>query len=335
MLRGAILGTGHFIPERVVTNADLKTIMNIETDWIESRSGIQERHYVDFAKDGIDGAEMGTRAARQALEMAGLTVDDIDFVIWGTLSPDHQFPGNSAWAMPKLGIKPGTPAMDVRNQCSFFVYGLTMADALIRTGQYKNILVVGSEIHSTGVEFNDRGKDVAVLFGDGAGAVVVGPPREPDQGILATDLHADGNGAKYLCLHSGAATGGTWVDHALLDRGEQFPKMNGKIVFKNAVTKMPETVRATLAKAGKTLADVDMVIAHQANLRIIEYVQKSLELPSDKIYNNIMRYGNTTAASIPIALDECVRAGKLKRGQLLCVTAFGAGFTWGSALVRF
>ena len=335
-MRSAIWGTGHYVPDKVVTNADLGKLIPGVEEWIESRSGIRERRYVDLAHDpALDGAEMGARAAKQALEMAGLTIDDIDFVIWGTLSPDKLFPGNSAFGGPKLGLKPGTPAMDIRNQCSFFIYALTMADALIKAGTYRRILVIGSEIHSTALDFSERGKDVAVLFGDGAGAIVMGPAQNDTQGLLATDLHSDGKYAGELMLPAGSATPGVWMTEEVIARGGHFPRMNGKLVFKHAVTKMPVSVRATLEKAGATLADVDLFISHQANLRIVEYVQKSLELPDDKIYNNIQRYGNTTAASIPIALDESVRAGKLKRGQLLCVAAFGAGFTWGSALLRF
>lgn len=335
MLRGAILGTGKFVPERIVSNADLSAIMGMPTDWIEPMTGIVERRYIDFAKDGTTGCEMGAHAAKHALEMAGVTADDVDFLIWGTLSPDNQFPGNAAWAMPQMGLKPGTPAMDIRNQCSFVPYALTVADALIRTGQYKNILIVGSEIHSTGLEFNERGKEVAVLFGDGAGALLVGPARSAHQGILGTDLHADGAGAKYLQIGFGSATEERWFNQGVLDRGDHFPKMNGKIVFRNAVSKMPQTVRAVLQKTQLDLADIDLFIAHQANLRIVEFVQKTLQLPDAKVFNNIQRYGNTTAASILIALDECVRSERLKAGQLLCVAAFGAGFTWGSALIRW
>jgi 3-oxoacyl-[acyl-carrier-protein] synthase-3 len=225
--------------------------------------------------------------------------------------------------------------MDIRNQCSFFVYALTMAEALIAGGRYKRILICGSEIHSTGVEMNERGKDVAILFGDGAGAVVVGPAIHDGQGILATDLHADGSFADRLQIPWGSAQQDVYITKDQIERGEIFPKMNGTSVFKNAVTKMPESIRTSLGQCGLGLDDVALFICHQANLRIVEYVQKSLKLGDDKFYNNIQRYGNTTAASIPIALDECVRSGRLQRGQVLCVAAFGAGFTWGSAVIRF
>jgi len=278
---------------------------------------------------------MGVHATKRALEMAQVKAEEIDFVIWGTLSPDHYFPGNSAWAQPQLGVKIGTPCMDIRNQCSFFVYGLTVADALIKSGAYKRILLIGSEIHSTGLDFSERGRDVAVLFGDGAGAVVLGPATAEGQGLLATDLGCDGTYADELAITMGSSVPPTYVTADKLATGEQFPKMNGKLVFKQAVTTMPITLGKSLKQAGVHAHDLDLFIAHQANLRICEFVQKTLELSDDKIYNNIHKYGNTTAASIPIALDECVRSGRLKRGQLLAVAAFGAGFTWGSAIIRY
>ncbi len=332
----AILGTGHYVPSKVVTNHDLAKIMPTSDEWIQQRTGIVERRYVDWENDPMDGTEMGARAAKQALEMAKLGPEDIDLVIWGTLSPDHMFPGSSCWVQPKLGLKPGTAAIDIRNQCSFFVYGLSIADAMIKTGQAKKVLVVGSEIHSTTVEFNERGRDVAVIFGDGAGAVVLAEAEKDGQGILTTDLHADGQFAKELQVAWGPGDGPGWFDEEKLKpNGRGYPKMNGKYVFKHAVTRMHETLQASLGKVDKKVQDVDLLICHQANLRICEFVQTAYELPDDKVYNNIQRYGNTTAASIPIALDECVRSGKLKRGDLLAVCAFGAGFTWGSALIRF
>jgi len=277
---------------------------------------------------------MGVRASKKAMEMAGVSAEDIDFLIWGTLSPDHQFPGNACWAQPRLGLKEGTPCMDIRNQCSFFVYALTVADALVRQGAYKKILIVGSEIHSTGLDFSDEGRDVSVLFGDGAGAVVVGP-GVGEQGILATDLGADGQFAEDLNTYMGSGSKGVWASEEKLARKEQFPKMNGKKVFKNAVTRIPQTVVTALQRAEKQVEDVDLFIVHQANLRIVEFVQKLANIPDEKLHNNIQKYGNTTAASIPIALDEAVRLGKIKRGGLLCLTAFGAGFTWGAVVIRF
>ena len=334
MTRTAILGTGHFVPDNVVTNADLAKRFSTSDEWIQQRTGIQERHHIDFEKDPMDGVEMGRRAAVKAMEMAGVTPDEVDFLIWGTLSADHQFPGNACWAQPKIGLREGTPCMDIRNQCSFFVYALTVADALVRQGLYKKILIVGSEIHSTGLDFSDDGRDVSVLFGDGAGAVVVGP-GVGDQGILATDLGADGQFAEELTVPMGSGVAGPWATPEKLARKEHYPKMNGKKVFKNAVTRIPQTVVTALQRAEKSVEDVDLFIVHQANLRIVEFVQKLANIPDEKLHNNIQRFGNTTAASIPIALDEAVRLGKIKRGGLLCLTAFGAGFTWGAVVIRF
>jgi 3-oxoacyl-[acyl-carrier-protein] synthase-3 len=334
MTRTAILGTGHFVPENVVTNDDLAKRFATSDEWIQQRTGIKERHHIDFEKDPMNGVDMGCKAAGKALEMAGLKAEDVDFLIWGTLSADHQFPGNACWAQPQLGLREGTPCMDIRNQCSFFVYALTVADALVRQGMYKRILIVGSEIHSTGLDFSDEGRDVTALFGDGAGAVVVGP-GEGEQGILATDLGADGQHAAELTVPMGSGVAGPWATVEKLARKEHYPKMNGKKVFKHAVTRIPQTVVTALQRAEQTVEAVDMFIVHQANLRIVEFVQKLANIPDEKVHNNIQRYGNTTAASIPIALDAAVRTGKIKRGQLVCLTAFGAGFTWGSVVIRF
>lgn len=333
-MRSQILGTGHYVPEQVVTNDDLSKIMPTSDEWIFQRTGIKSRHYIDFQNDPMDGCEMGIRAAKQALEMANEAVENVDFLIWGTLSPDHQFPGNAAWAQPRLGLRAGVPCMDLRVQCSFLPYALTVADALIKTGQYRRILIVGSEIHSTGLDFTEAGRDVAVLFGDGAGALLLGAGTQ-GEGILATAVHADGQYAAELQTPLGSAHAPCWVTHEDIDRRDHIPRMNGKLVFKQAVTKMPECILGLLKKTGFTLDDLNLFISHQANLRIIELVQRTLGLPDDKIYNNIERYGNTTAASILIALDECVRSGRIQRGQLLCVASFGAGFTWGGALIRF
>jgi len=339
-IQSIILGTGHYVPSHVVTNHDLAQIMPTSHEWIVQRTGIEERRHIDFKNDPMDGCEMGIRAAQQALSMATLAPTDIDFLIWGTLSPDRQFPGNSAWAQPRLGMLPGTACMDIRVQCSFVVYALTLAHALIQSGLYRRILIVGSEIHSTGIEFNERGRDVSVLFGDGAGALVVGAQETtdlhtPPRGILTTDIHADGRFAQELYVPLGSARAPCWIVPEDLETAQHLPKMNGKLVFKQAVTKMPETILTSLKKTGLSLNDIDLLIAHQANLRIVEFVQETLQIPNEKIYNNIQKYGNTTAASILIALDECVRSQKIKRNQLLCLTSFGAGFTWGSALIRF
>ncbi|HSI05850.1 MAG TPA: beta-ketoacyl-ACP synthase 3, partial [Myxococcota bacterium] len=257
-----------------------------------------------------------------------------DFIIYATLSPDRNFPGDGVLVGAKLDI-PGVPALDIRNQCSGFLYGLQVADAFIKAGMYKRILLIGSEVHSTGLDFTDRGRDVAVIFGDGAGAAVLGPSSDEGQGILSIALHADGRFADELQLAYPSSAVMPRITEADIRAGKHYPRMNGKNVFKHAVARMPEVVGEVLAASGLTAQDLDMLIPHQANLRISEMVQKRLELPDHKVFNNIQKYGNTTAASIPLALDEAVRQGKVKRGDLVCLAAFGAGFTWGGALLRY
>lgn len=334
MSRARILSTGFRVPDRVVTNQDLETLMDTSDEWIQQRSGIQERRWVE---NGEAGSDLGAAAAQMALERAGLEAADIDCLIVATLSPDHFFPGTGVFLQRKLGISE-IPCLDVRNQCSGFLYGLSIADAWIRTGQYERILLVGTEIHSTGLHKNDLGRDTAVLFGDGAGAVVVGRAAEgADQtsGILSVHIHADGRHAEKLWVETPGSKYDPLISHEHLDAGLTCPTMEGREVFRHAVSRMPEAVHEALEAANLTIDDVDMLIPHQANLRISQAVQKTLALPDDRVYNNIQRYGNTTAASIPIALHECVEEGRLNEGDLLCLTAFGSGFTWGSALIRW
>lgn len=327
-----ILGTGHYVPERVVTNADLEKLMDTTDEWIQQRTGIQERRWID--KD-TGASDLAKPAVLKALEMANLQPKDIDAIIFATLSPDYNFPGSGCLMTELLGI-PGTPALDIRNQCSGFVYGMQIADAWIRSGVYERVLFIGAEVHSTGLDISTRGRDVSVIFGDGAGAVIFGKSEKQEDGaILSTLVGADGAYAKDLMVEMPASRQIPRITKEGMDEGRHYPKMNGREVFKVAARKLPEAVVTALGKCGKTVAEVDLFIPHQANLRISEAVQKALGLPDDRIYNNIMRYGNTTAASIPIALDECVRSGKLKRGQTLAVGAFGAGFTWGAAVIRF
>jgi 3-oxoacyl-[acyl-carrier-protein] synthase-3 len=343
MLRTRFLGTGHYVPEHVVTNAMLSERMDTSDTWIQQRTGIVERRHVDFSQGPMGASDLACRASQRALQAAGVAPEDIDLIVYATLSPDRQFPGDGVVLQAKLGVRPGVPALDIRNQCSGFLYGLATADAFVRLGQYRRVLLVGSELHSSGLDYSDRGRDVAVLFGDGAGAVVLGPAAAPDAaakgqsvgGILAVHLHADGHHAEDLRLDFPSSAQSPRVDLETLRDGDQFPKMNGKNVFKHAVTRMPEVVETTLAAQGLTVADVDLFICHQANLRISEMVQKRLGLKDSQVFNNIMHYGNTTAASIPLAIDEAVSHGRLKRGDLLCCAAFGAGFTWGAALVRW
>ncbi len=335
MRRTGFLSTGFYVPERLVTNDELAGMMDTSDEWIRQRSGIVERHWVD---EGEAGSDMGAKAAEMALERAGLEPTDLDCIIVATLSPDHFFPGTGVFLQRKLGIK-DVPCLDVRNQCSGFLYGLSVADAWIRVGQYRCVLLVGTEVHSTGLHKNDAGRDTAVLFGDGAGVVILGPVETangaPERGLLSVHIHADGRHAEKLWVEAPASKYHPMIAHEHIDAALTRPAMQGREVFKHAVTKMPAAVHEALAANGLDIDDIDMLIAHQANLRISEMVQRSLGLSDDRVYNNIQRYGNTTAASIPIALHECVEEGKLKEGDLLCLTAFGSGFTWGSALIRW
>ena len=329
-IRAKILGTGHYVPERVVTNKELTSLMDTTEEWIEQRTGIKERRWIS---EETGASDLAAEATKNALDMAGLDVKDIDALIFATLSPDHQFPGSGCFLNAKLGI-PGVPSLDIRNQCSGFIYGTQIADAWIRAGVYKNVLMVGSEVHSTGLDVTTRGRDVACIFGDGAGAVIYGPTDNEKEGILGTEVGADGSQARELWLELPGSRYIPRITHEGLDEARHYPKMNGREVFKLAVRKMPATVSSLLEKHELTIDDIDLFIPHQANLRISEAVQKSLKLPNDKVFNNIQKYGNTTAASIPLAMDECIRSGRLQPGQLLAVGAFGAGFTWGSALFR-
>jgi 3-oxoacyl-[acyl-carrier-protein] synthase III len=331
MLRSRFLGTGLAVPDRVVTNDELSQLMDTTDDWIRTRTGIQERRWV---REGESGVEMGRKATDQALDMAGLSARDLDAIVYATSSPDHFAPGNGVYLQRMLGI-PTIPALDVRAQCSGFIYALSVADAWIRTGQYRHILVVGSEIQSTGLELSSAGRHVAVIFADGAGAAVLGPGDDSDGGILAFDLHSEGIHAEKLWVDSPGSMYHPRVSQQQLEAGRQYLEMDGKEVFRHAVVRMPESVRAVLASAGQSLDELKLLLAHQANLRISEVMQKNLGLRDDQVYNNIMWYGNTTAATIPIALDECVRSGRLCRGDLLVMTAFGSGFMWGSAAVRW
>jgi 3-oxoacyl-[acyl-carrier-protein] synthase-3 len=331
MVRSRFLGTGLAVPDRVVTNDELSQLMDTTDEWIRTRTGIQERRWV---REGESGVELGRKAADQALEMAGIKPGDLDAIVYATSSPDHFAPGNGVYLQRMLGIST-IPALDVRAQCSGFIYALSVADAWIRAGQYRNILVVGSEIQSTGLELSSAGRHVAVIFADGAGAAVLGRSEEGNGGILGFDLHSEGAHAEKLWVDAPGSMYHPRVSPEQIEAGRQYLEMDGKEVFRHAVVRMPESVRAVLSETGQKLDDLRLLLAHQANLRISEMMQKSLGLRDDQVYNNIMWYGNTTAATIPIALDECVRSGRLARGDLLVLTAFGSGFMWGSAAVRW
>ena len=335
MAKAAIVGTGHFLPDNVVTNDDLAKMFDTSDEWIQQRTGIRERRFVDFTKEPMGASDLGARAASKAIESAGLAKEDIDLILYATLSPDLGFPGDGVLVQAKLDMPTGVPAMDIRNQCSGFLYGLSTANAFIRSGVYKNILLIGAEVHSTGLDFSDRGRDVAVLFGDGAAAVVLSAvPDEDPRGIIDVTIHADGRFSDALQLAYPSSAEMPRLTVEKIQEGVHYPQMNGKLVFKNAVTKMPEALMTLLARHELKTSDIDLLIPHQANLRIAEMVQKRLELSSEQVFNNIMHYGNTTAASIPLALDEAIAADKIQPGGLLAFAAFGAGFTWGAALVR-
>lgn len=354
MPRTKIAGIGHYVPKNVVTNNDLTKFMDTSDEWIQERTGIKERRYADKHKE--TATTMGAEAAKIAIERAGIDKEDIDFIIFATLSPDYFFPGCGVLLQRELGItKTEIGALDVRNQCSGFVYGISVADQFIKSGMYKNILLVGAEKHSMGLDFSTAGRGVTVIFGDGAGAVVLQPTEEENKGILTTHLHSDGTMAEELSLISPGAHGGyhhqddleQWgfpaedvpgellVTQKMLETGKFYPYMDGQAVFKKAVQKFPEVIQEALTAAGHKSTDIDMFIPHQANLRISAFVQRMLGLRDDQVFNNIQKYGNTTAASIPIAMCEAWETGKIKDGDLVCLAAFGSGFTWGSALIRW
>jgi 3-oxoacyl-[acyl-carrier-protein] synthase-3 len=328
-----ILGVGRYVPERVVTNADLAACMDTSDEWIQQRTGIRERHY----SDGWTGAaDMGADSAREALARAGLRAEDMQCIIFATLSPDVDMPASACLLQDRLGIA-GMPAFDVRNQCSGFLYGLAIADKFVKTGTYDHVLLVGAEVHSTGIDLTTRGREVAVIFGDGAGAVVLGPESDPRRGILSTHLHAEGKFAEKLWLESPASRSRPRLTEEMISGPEAriFPKMEGRYVFRHAVNRFPEVIREALDANGLTPRDISLLIPHQANLRISQVVAMGLELSEDQVFNNIDRYGNTTAGSIPIALYEALQAERIRDGGLLCLAAFGAGFTWASALIRW
>ncbi|HMR92689.1 MAG TPA: beta-ketoacyl-ACP synthase III [Chitinophagaceae bacterium] len=349
MPRSRIAGTGMYVPQNRVTNHDLLQYMDTSDEWIQERTGIKERRYA--SRTGETTTTMGVEAAKIAIERAGITAKDVDFIIFATLSPDYYFPGCGVLLQRAMGMGE-IGALDIRNQCSGFVYALSVADQFIKTGMYKNILVVGSEKHSFGLDFSTRGRNVSVIFGDGAGAVVLQPTEKEGQGILSTHLHSDGESAELLAMFNPGTHANHWTkeqladfnegemgdmffSHAMIDKAQVFPNMDGPAVFKKAVVKFPEVIKEALEANGLTAADIDLLVPHQANLRIAQFVQQQLQLPAEKVYNNIQRYGNTTAASVPLALCEAWQEGKIKEGDLVCLAAFGSGFTWGSALVRW
>lgn len=329
-IRSAILGLGGYLPPRVVTNHELAEFMDTSHEWIVERSGIEERRWIGPEENNND---MGLKAGRAAIADAGLDATDIDCIIYATLSPDHFFPGCGVFVQRQLGAGE-IPAFDIRQQCSGFVYGLQMADAFIRTGQYQNILLIGSEVHSRALDKSTRGRTITVLFGDGAGAAVIGRSPSENRGILCSRMHSDGTDAEALWMPYPGMAREPMISAADLEAGLQYPTMEGQKVFKTAVKRMPEVIQETLAQQGLTVEDIDMLIPHQANLRINEMVGKLLRIDPSKVHNNIHKLGNTTAATIPLCLLEARAQGKVKPGDLVCAVAFGSGFTWGSVLLR-
>lgn len=332
MRRTVIKGIGHYVPPRVVTNHDLEKMMNTSDEWIRERTGILQRHWAD---PGVGTSDLATEAAIRAIEAAGIDRSEIDFIIAATLSPDHYFPGIGVQVQAKLGLQE-IGALDIRNQCSGFIYALSVADQYIRTGTYNKILLVAAELQSANLDFSDEGRDMAVLFGDGAGAVVLEANDSDDgRGILSCHLFSDGRFVSDLWMEKPSSKDNPTFREEFFHQKKFYPRMNGRLVFKNASEKMPQAVLYGLEKLGLSVNDIDYLVPHQANDRISQMVARGLKIPEEKVIRNIHKYGNTTAASIPIALSEAVKEGKIKPGMLIALTAFGSGFTWGSAFIRW
>lgn len=328
-----IAGTGHFAPERIITNAYLSTLMDTNDEWITERTGIKERRWFEKGKDTV--SNMATKASLMAIQNAGIEAKDIDFIVFATTTPDYYFPGSGVLLQRELELE-NVPALDIRTQCTGFVYGVSIADQFIKTGVYENVLVVGSEIQSSALDVSNEGRGMAVIFGDGAGAVVMRRSNENGRGLIDSKLYSDGRFAEELILKDpGSSRPHRQLDELVADLTDSRPYMNGNQVFKHAVQRFPEVTLEILEKNGFGKEDLDLLVPHQANLRITRYIQEKLDLPDSKVVSNIQRYGNTTAASIPIALSEAFQEGRLKPGMLVCLTAFGSGFTWGANLMRW
>lgn len=330
-MRARFAGIGHYVPERIVSNHDLEVLMDTTDEWIVERTGISQRRFV---REGEGTSEQALHASRQALKTAGLTPRDLDFIIFATLSPDYMFPGCGVLLQEKLGCET-IGALDVRTQCTGFVYGLAVADAFIRTGVYRRILLVGAETQSMGLDLTSRGRDMAVIFGDGAGAAVLVPGEDGGPGVLDSVLHSEGSHAKELWMEVPTCLLPTTMTPELVAEGRHFPRMNGREVFKHATRRFVEAVDEVLSRIGKTRDDIDLLVPHQANKRISDAVGERLGLPPARLVQNVHKYGNTTAASIPIALSEAVAEGRARPGDLLILVAFGSGFTWGASAVRW
>ncbi len=335
LYRSRIKGLGFYVPENVVTNDDLSKLMDTSDEWIQERTGIQQRRHALRGSDTT--TSMGVKASLKAIEAAKINKEEIDFIVFATLSPDFYFPGCGVLVQKELGL-PTVGALDIRNQCSGFIYALSVADQYIKTGMYKNILVIGAETQSPALDMSTRGRNMAVLFGDGAGAAIVSRSDDPERGILSTHLHSQGEHAEQLAMIT-PGVGTKWVTELLAENDPDdvsyYPNMNGQFVFKNAVVRFAEVIEEGLKTNGLSNKDINMLIPHQANLRISQFVQHQFKLTDEQVFNNIMKYGNTTAASVPIALTEAVQQGKIKDGDLVVLAAFGSGFTWASAIIRW
>ena len=335
LYRSRIKGLGFYVPDNVVTNDDLSKLMDTSDEWIQERTGIKERRHTLKGSDTT--TSMGVKASLKAIEAAKINKEEIDFIVFATLSPDFYFPGCGVLVQKELGL-PNVGALDIRNQCSGFLYALSVADQYIKTGMYKNILVIGAETQSPALDMTTRGRNMAVLFGDGAGAAIISRSDNPERGILSTHLHSQGEHAEQLAMIA-PGVGTKWVPQILAENDPDdvsyYPNMNGQFVFKNAVVRFAEVIEEGLKANGLSREDINMLIPHQANLRISQFVQHQFKLTDEQVFNNIMKYGNTTAASVPIALTEAVQQGKIKDGDLVVLAAFGSGFTWASAIIRW
>ena len=326
-----ISGTGFYLPPRTVTNDELSSYMDTTDEWIQERTGIKERRYVE---KGVGPSDLAISATEQALKAAGLKVSDIDFIIFATSTPDFSAPGSGCVLQEKMGFNE-IGALDIRVQCSGFIYGLSIAEQYIRTGNFKNILLIGAEVQSTAMNLTDEGRDTAIIFGDGSGAAIISATEE-NKGILSTHMHSEGKYLKELWLEAPASNAGhPRITREVLDEGKQYLKMNGKEVFRHAITRFPEVINEALEANNLTSENINLLIPHQANLRITQMVQKRLGLSNDQVFSNIHKYGNTTAATIPIALAEAFNEGRIKEGDILVLAAFGAGFTWASAIMKW
>lgn len=332
MKKSKILGVGHCVPERIVTNTELSQMMETSNEWIVERTGIEQRRWFTPGVDTV--TSLSKNASEMALERAGILASDLDFIVFATVTPDYYIPGNGVLLQRELGI-PGIGALDIRNACSGFIYALSVADQFIKTGMYKKILVVGAEIQSSGLDKSNEGRSSAVIFADGAGAVILGATDQENSGILSTHLHADGNFAEELYCKDPGSSRKDKFSQELFDSGSFFLRMNGNVVFKHAIVRFIEVINEALAFNNLKKEDIDLLVPHQANLRISQYIQKKLNFSDDKVFNNIMHFGNTTGGTIPIALSEAWEQDRIKEGDLICLAAFGSGFTWASALLRW